>query len=439
MGKHIALEKQRELALTGDEMTSWLTMVESPLDLMERILSRNNLHRALEQVCRNDGAAGVDGMTTEDLSDYLKEHWLDIKSALLSGEYTPSAVLRVEIPKPSGGVRKLGIPTVLDRFLQQAVLQVLQLDWDHTFSDSSFGFRPERSAHDAIRQAKRYIESNYKFVVDIDLEKFFDQVCHERLMSKLRKRIDDPRVTDLIFKFLKSGVISNGKFEKSTKGTPQGGPLSPLLSNLVLDELDKELENRGHKFCRYADDCNIYVKSKRAGRRVMQSISRYIEKKLKLKVNTDKSAIDRPHKRKFLGFSFRGKRIKVSDESYKRLKARIRELTQRTRGLRIDSVIEELSIYLRGWKGYYGISECKSKFKLIDSWIKRRLRCYIWKQWGSSGYRRLKELGVRGKLKWNTCKSAHGPWRISHSPALTFALPHKYFSDLGLISLYDNY
>lgn len=437
MRDHIALEKRRESALKGGEMTTKSPISESPLNLMERILSKENLHKALEQVYRNGGAAGIDGMTTEDLPEYLKDHWLEIRHSLLQQEYIPKAVLRVEIPKPNGGVRKLGIPTVLDRFLQQATLQVLQADWDPFFSDSSFGFRPNRSCHDAIRQSQRFIKEGYKDVIDIDLEKFFDQVNHDRLMSILNRRIKDRRVSSLIFKFLKSGIMNKGCFEKSEKGTPQGGPLSPLLSNLVLDELDKELEKRGHKFCRYADDCNIYVRSKRAGRRVMHSISRYITNKLKLKVNVEKSAVSKPHKRKFLGFSFRGNRIKVSDESFKSLKTKIRGITQRTRGLRIESIIEELSIYLRGWKGYYGISECRSKFKLIDSWIKRRLRCYIWKQWGSSGYRKLKELGVRGKLKWNTCKSAHGPWRISHSPALTLALPNKYFSELGLISLHD--
>jgi len=437
MRDHIALEKRRESALTGGEMVTKSPMSESPLNLMELILSKKNLHKAFEQVYRNDGAAGIDGMTVDDLSDYLKDHWQEIRRSLLEEEYIPKAVLRVEIPKPNGGVRKLGIPTVLDRFLQQAILQVLQDEWDQTFSESSFGFRPNRSCHDAIRQSQKFIKQGYKDVVDIDLEKFFDQVNHDRLMSKLNKRIKDRRVSSLIFKFLKSGIMNKGCFEKNEKGTPQGGPLSPLLSNLVLDELDKELEKRGHKFCRYADDCNIYVRSKRAGRRVMHSISRYITNKLKLKVNVEKSAVSKPHKRKFLGFSFRGNRIKVSDESFKSLKTKIRGITQRTRGLRVESIIEELSIYLRGWKGYYGISECRSKFKLIDSWIKRRLRCYIWKQWGSSGYRKLKELGVRGKLKWNTCKSAHGPWRISHSPAVALALPNKYFSELGLISLHD--
>lgn len=405
--------------------------------LMERVLERENMFCALRRVEKNRGVSGVDGMGVEDLRGYLKEYWPSIKEQLLSGEYTPYPVRRVEIPKSTGGKRKLGIPTVLDRLIQQALLQVLQEQWDLTFSSASFGFRPGRSAHQAVARAQRYVKDGYKWVVDIDLEKFFDKVDHDRLMSEVRKRVSDWRVLRLIRRYLESGVLEDDMLYASLEGTPQGGPLSPLLANLLLDQLDRELEERGHRFVRYADDCNIYVGSRRAGQRVKYSITRFLSTKLKLKVNESKSVVDRPWKCTFLGFSFT-RRIRrcVSGKAIKAFKARVREITGRTRGRRIERIVEELRRYEIGWRLYYGFAEARSKFKELDSWIKRRLRCYLWKQWGRRGYRELIKQGVSRDLAWNTSKSAHGPWRLSRSPALAFALPARHFASLGLPRLY---
>jgi len=408
--------------------------------LLERVLERGNMFMALQQVMDNKGCGGVDRVHVDDLPAYLKEHWPRIREELRNGSYKPQPVKRITIPKQGGGERHLGVPTVVDRLIQQALLQVLQPEWDPTFSESSYGFRPERNAHQAVRAARRFIRSGRRWVVDMDLEKFFDRVNHDVLMHRVRQRIHDPAVVRLIQSYLKAGIMSHTGYHESEEGTPQGGPLSPLLSNLLLDDLDKELERRGHSFARYADDCNIYVRSRKAGERVMRSVSRYLARKLRLKVNEEKSAVDRPWRRKFLGFTFRthkGVSIRISPESERTLKQKVRVLTLRTRGLGFDTIVEELSRYLRGWVGYYQLNEIKRPFTELDKWIRRRLRCYAWKQWGRAGYRRLRELGVSVRLAWNTSKSAHGPWRLSHSPALNYAMPKTYFEERGIPSLSD--
>jgi RNA-directed DNA polymerase len=388
--------------------------------LMERVVERDNLIRALKQVERNGGSPGIDGMTVEGLAPYLRHHWPRLKEALLRGAYVPQPVKRVEIPKPGGGVRKLGIPTVVDRFIQQAILQVFQPEWDPEFSESSFGFRPGRNAHQAVARAQRYVKEGFSWVVDMDVEKFFDRVNHDKLMNEVAKRVKDRRVLRIIRRFLEAGV------------------LSPLLANLLLDKLDRELERRGHRFVRYADDCNIYVRSRRAGCRVMRRVNEFLSNRLKLKVNEAKSAVARPWQRKFLGFSFSrfDYRRRISLGAIKRFRERIREITSRTRGRSIAGIAAELGRYLRGWKAYFGFAEALSPLKELDSWIRRRLRCYLWKQWGRRGYRELRNRGVSRDLAWNTAKSAHGPWRLSRSPGLAFALPASYFVSLGVPILY---
>jgi len=405
--------------------------------LMEKVVERDNLLTAFRNVKRNGGSPGIDGMTVKKLPGYLKRRWPKIRRQLLSGTYVPLPVRRVEIPKPGGGIRQLGIPTVLDRFIQQALLQVLQQDWDTTFSESSYGFRPKRSAHQAIKQSQKYLKKGYQWVVDMDLEKFFDRVNHDKLMSEVRRRVSDRRVNVLIRRFLRSGVEHEGKLLITEMGTPQGGPLSPLLANLVLDGLDRELERRGHRFVRYADDCNIYVKSKRAGLRVLRSISRFLSSHLKLSVNEAKSAVDRPWRRQFLGFTFSSRlNRRISSKSIKRFKNRIRDITCRVRGRRIEVIAKELRRFMLGWQGYFNFTEVLYILRELDSWVKRRLRCYLWKQWGRRGYRELLKRGVSRDLAWNTAKSAHGPWRLSRSPGLAFALPAKYFASLGLPRLF---
>jgi len=408
--------------------------------LMEEVCERKNLKRALKRVKANKGSPGVDGMTVEEVPGYLREHWAEVKEQLLEGAYEPQPVKRVEIPKPGGGVRKLGVPTVLDRFVQQSALQVLQKQWDPTFSEHSYGFRPGRSAHQAVVQAQKHIAEDHRYVVDIDLEKFFDRVNHDMLMGRVAKRVTDKRMLRLIRAFLNAGVMENGLVGPTDEGTPQGGPLSPLLSNLVLDDLDRELERRGHRFVRYADDCNIYVRSMRAGERVMESITRFIEKKLKLKVNKSKSAVARPRERKFLGFSFtsnREPRRRIAPKALKRFKKRVRELTRRTRGVSIEKMVTQLSRYLKGWLGYFAICETPVVLERLESWIRRRLRCVVWKQWkrGRTRFAELRRRGVRKGLAARTAGSAHGPYRLSNSPALTIALPNGYFRSLGLPKL----
>jgi RNA-directed DNA polymerase len=407
--------------------------------LMERVVARGNLLAALARVKRNGGSPGVDGRTVEALPGYLREHWPQIREALLAGTYRPRPVKRVEIPKPGGGVRKLGVPIVLDRFIQQALLQVLQPEWDKTFSEGSYGFRPGRSAHQAVAQAQKYLSAGYGWVVDLDLEKFFDRVNHDKLMSLVKERVADRRVLQLIDRYLKAGALTDEGLEVTVEGTPQGGPVSPLLANLLLDGLDKELEHRGHRFVRYADDCNVYVKSARAGQRVLASVTRFLERRLKLAVNAAKSAVDRPWRRTFLGFTFTGRRPnrrRVSEKALKACKDEVRHRTFRTRGESLVRVVGDLRCYLDGWYTYFGFAEAPSSFKELDSWIRRRLRGYLWKQWGRRRYRELRRRGVSRDLAWNTVKSAHGPWRLSRSPALAIALPGRYFDALGLPRLH---
>lgn len=413
---------------------------EATAHLMEEVGQRENLRKALKRVKKNRGSPGVDGMTVQQLPGYLCEHWPTIKDQLLQGTYKPQPVKRVKIPKPGGGVRRLGIPTVLDRFIQQAVLQVLQKRWDPMFSESSYGFRPDRSAHQAVAQAQTYIAEGYNWVVDIDLEKFFDRVNHDMLMGRVAKRVSDKRLLKLIRAFLNAGVMEDGLVGPTDEGTPQGGSLSPLLSNLVLDDLDRELEKRGHRFVRYADDCNIYVRSERAGQRVMESITRFITKKLKLKVNRCKSAVDRPWRREFLGFSFtsgREPKRRISPQALRRFKERIRELTPRSGRWNIEQICEHLARYLLGWRGYFGFCQTPSVLRNLDSWIRRRLRSVVWKQWkrGRTRYAELRKRNVGKRLAAQTAGSCHGPWRIARSPALSFALPNAYFTSVGLPKL----
>jgi RNA-directed DNA polymerase len=383
-------EKRSEASRAIKEGTESLVAersAESPAiseALMEEVIEGENLKQALGRVKANKGSPGVDGMMVEELTGYLKEHWPSIREHLLSGIYKPQPVKRVEIAKPGGGIRKLGIPTVLDRFIQQAVMQVLQRRWDPTFSQRSYGFRPSRSAHQAVAQAQQYVAGGYRWVVDIDLEKFFDRVNHDKLMGEVAKRITDKRVLKLIRAYLSAGVMENGLVSAMEEGTPQGGPLSPLLSNIVLDELDQELERRGHRFVRYADDCNIYVGSRRAGQRVMESITGFITTRLKLRVNSEKSAVGRPWERKFLGFSLtsnREPRRRIAPQAVKRFKERVRELTRRTRGISLEEMVKQLTVYLRGWREYFGFCQTTSVLQSFDQWVRHRLRAMAWKQW----------------------------------------------------------
>jgi RNA-directed DNA polymerase len=416
---------------------------ESPAvaeQLMEEVCDRENLERAWKRVRGNKGGPGVDGMTIDDARDYLREQWPSIRSRLLEGTYQPQPVKRVEIPKPEGGIRKLGVPCVVDRLIQQALLQVLQARWDPTFSEHSYGFRPGRSAHQAVAQAQRYVADGYGFVVDIDLEKFFDRVNHDSLMARVAARESDKRVLKLIRAYLNAGVMEDGLVHPVKEGTPQGGPLSPLLSNLVLDDLDKELSRRGHRFCRYADDCNIYVRSRRAGERVMASVSRFLTQKLRLKVNEAKSAVARPEERSFLGFSISndGSERRIAPTALNKFKTRIRDLTRRTRGLSLVQLIEELAPYLIGWRSYFGFCQTPRVLMHLEAWIRRRLRAYLWRQW-RNGRNRFKELRRRGVPKFNAAVAAGSPtgfWRMSSHPAVQQALRNHAFDSLGLPRLH---
>jgi group II intron reverse transcriptase/maturase len=405
-----------------------------PDALLGKVLERANLQRALKQVRQNQGAPGVDGMTVDALPRYLKDHWPAIREQLETGRYRPQPVKRVDIPKGNGKRRHLGIPTVLDRFIQQAIAQVISAQWEPHFHPHSYGFRPNRSAHQAVRYVQRTIRDGYGWVVDMDLESFFDRVNHDRLMARLKGRTADAGVLRLINRFLKAGVLIDGEQHATMMGVPQGGPLSPVLANVVLDELDWELNRRGHRFARYADDCTILVKSRHAGERVMASVTRFVSDSLRLTVNPLKSAVDRPWKRTFLGFtvSRTGKQLKVAAKALDTLKAKVRALTRRTRGKRFAVIVAELRRTLLGWKAYFDIAEVLSPLRDIDKWIRRKLRCYIWKQWGRSGYRNLRKRGVKVRDAWHTSQSAHGPWRVSQTPALALALPVHYFTERGL-------
>lgn len=424
----------RDEAEAGERAHAESTQTEA---LLARVLERENLQRALKQVRQNKGAPGIDGMTVDALPDYLKHHWPELREQLVAGTYRPQPVRRVEIPKPDGKTRPLGIPTVLDRFIQQAIAQVISAQWEPHFHPHSYGYRPQRSAHDAVRHVQATIREGRSWVVDIDLQAFFDRVNHDRLMARLKSRCHDRDLLRLINRYLKAGVRVEEDTEATTMGVPQGGPLSPVLANVVLDELDWELDRRGHRFARYADDCNILVRSKRAGERVMKSVSRFVSDSLRLTVNPLKSAVERPAKRTFLGFtvSRNGALLKVADKAIDKLKGDVRALTRRTRGRRLDDIIAELKKALLGWKAYFGIAEVLSPLRDIDKWVRRKLRCYLWKQWGRSGYRELRRRGVTVREAWNTSKSAHGPWRLSKTPALALALPRRYFRNLGLPEL----
>jgi len=413
-------------------------------ELWERVWEGSNLLTALKRVESNGGAAGIDGMPVGELRPYLKAHWLEIRAALDQQTYQPSPVRRVEIPKPDGGMRWLGIPTVLDRFLQQAIAQALTPLFEPRFSHYSYGFRPGRSAHDAIQQAQEYVQAGYGWAVDIDLEKFFDRVNHDMLMARVARVVKDKRVLKLIRAYLNSGVMVSGVVLDTEEGTPQGGPLSPLLSNIMLDDLDKELEQRGHKFVRYADDCNIYVKTPRAGERVMESVKAFLEKKLKLKVNPKKSKVDRATRVKFLGFSFYKHKgeilIRMANRSKERFAEKIRRLTKRTRSGKLEDVIAELNRYTMGWVGYFWRANTASVFEGLDSWIRRRLRQMVWKRWkrGTTRYRELVRLGVP-RARAGLGAVGKSPWHMSKSPVINEALSNGYFRSLGLRSIKTRY
>ncbi|HWR71819.1 MAG TPA: group II intron reverse transcriptase/maturase [Nitrospirota bacterium] len=421
----------------GTEPSTVKSATERPATerLMEEVCERENLNKALRKVRSNQGSPGIDGMTVDKLRDHLIDHWPAIRKQLIAGKYKPSAVKRVTIPKPDGGERKLGIPTALDRFIQQAVLQVLQPIWDSAFSDQSYGFRPGRSAHQAVAKAQEYIGQGKAVVVDLDLEKFFDRVNHDILMSRIARKVTDKRLLKLIRAYLAAGVMENGLVSPTDEGTPQGGPLSPLLSNIMLDDLDKELDRRGHSFVRYADDCNIYVKTERAGQRVMESVKRFLTKKLKLKVNEKKSAVGKPQERKFLGFSYTwGKELKrrIAPAALKRFKTKVRELTGKSRS--IHQTVKNLAKYLTGWRGYFGFSQTPSVIQSLESWIRRRLRSIIWRQ-GKRGKTRYKELRQRGIPHFQAAVAAGaptGPWGMARHATVQQAFPNAYFDSLGL-------
>ncbi len=412
--------------------------------LWEAIWERQNLLTAVKRVESNRGAPGVDGMRVEVLRPYLKDHWPEVQEALESGRYRPSPVRRVEIPKPEGGVRELGVPTVLDRLLQQAIAQVLTLLFEPRFSPYSYGFRPGRSAHDAVRQAQEYVREGYDWVVDIDLEKFFDRVNHDMLMARVARVVKDKRVLKLIRAYLESGVMMQGVVVRTEVGTPQGGPLSPLLANILLDDLDRELEKRGHKFVRYADDCNIYVGSRRAGERVMKSVRRFLEQKLKLKVNPKKSRVEHAQRVTLLGFicyRYRGEvRIRVDQRALKRFRAKMRRLTKRTRPGKLEDLIPEINTYLMGWIAYYRLADTPSVFVELDGWLRRRLRQLLWKRWkrGTTRYRELVRLGLpRERAALGALGKS--PWRMSRSPGVNEALDTAYWRSQGLKSIVERY
>jgi RNA-directed DNA polymerase len=413
--------------------------------MIQELLSRENLLTALKRVEANKGSHGVDGMSVKALRDHILQNWQKLRQAIEEGTYEPSPVRRVEIPKPDGkGVRLLGIPTVTDRFIQQAIAQVLNPVFDPQFSEHSYGFRPNRRGHDAVREAKQYMKEGYRWVVDLDLEKFFDRVNHDRLMAKLAEKVKDKMILKLIRKYLQSGVMINGVVMDTKEGTMQGGPLSPLLSNVVLDELDKELEERGHLFVRYADDCNIYVKTRKAGERVKESITAFIENRLKLKVNQAKSAVDRPWKRKFLGFSFtvnKDPKVRIAPQSMKKVKTRIREITSRKKPISMEQRIRELNQYLTGWGGYFMLADTPSVFQGLDEWIRRRLRMCLWKQWKKpkTKVKRLISLGAPKDKAFEWGNTRKGYWRIAGSPILQRSLDNQYWLSNGWKSLTDRY
>jgi RNA-directed DNA polymerase len=434
------IHKDKDTACQGLTATKEIASPGAMM-VMEQVVGHENLHKALRRVKSNKGAAGIDGMTVDGLEPHLKEHWKRIRQELLSGEYAPQPVRRVDIPKPGRkGTRMLGIPTVVDRFIQQAVLQVLTPIFDPTFSESSYGFRPGRSQHQAIKTARKYVESGNRWIVDMDLEKFFDRVNHDVLMSRVARRVKDKRILKLIRGFLSAGIMFAGVVQVQEEGTPQGGPLSPLLSNILLDDLDKELEKRGHAFCRFADDCNVYVKSKVAGERVMESVTRFLARRLRLMVNHAKSAVARPWKRKFLGYSMTmhyKPKLKVSPESVKRLKGDLREIFRRGRGRKLTSVITEITGKIAGWANYYKLSQVKNIFEELDQWIRRKLRCILWRQWKKPKTRAKKmiQLGLKKERGWQSAMNGRGPWWNAGASHMNACVPAKMLHAQGLVSL----
>ena len=432
-----------DLARKGTESRKAENRTEHPAAqerVMEEVCEVRNLKQALRRVKQNGGSPGIDGRRVEELAPYLVRNWNEIRESLLNGRYRPQAVKRVEIAKPTGGTRLLGIPTVVDRFVQQAMLQVLQKRWEPSFSTHSHGFRPGRSAHQAVAEAQQHIAEGYRWVVDLDLEQFFDQVNHDRLMSRVAERVSDKRALKLIRRMLEAGVMMGGLVRPTEQGTPQGGPLSPLLSNIVLDELDQELERRGHRFVRYADDCNVYVRSERAGQRVMESLRRYITSKLRLRLNESKSAVAQPWNRKFLGFSFTNRKEpkrRIAPEAVMRFKKRVRGLTRPTCGRSIGETLAELNMYLNGWMGYFGFAQTGSVMATLNRWIRRRLRSLIWRQWRTWKRRStaLEQLGIDERTACRTAATRRGPWYTSNQYPLSAALSNSYFADLGLIEL----
>ena len=415
--------------------------VSEQLQLMERVVERSNMQRAYSRVKQNKGAPGVDGMSVGQLGGFLRTHWPAIKERLLEGSYEPKPVRRVTIPKASGGMRPLGIPTVLDRLIQQALHQVLSALFEPEFSKNSFGFRPGRSAHQAVLQARQYQHDGKRWVVDMDLAQFFDEVNHDKLMAKIGRKVKDWRVKKLICRYLRAGVLSGGVVSVPERGTPQGGPLSPLLSNIVLDELDRELERRGHSFCRYADDCNIYVGSRKSGERVMASITRFVEQQLKLRVNRNKSAVARPWQRKFLGYTFswhRKARIRVAKTSIKRLKSNLKVLFRKGRGRNLQRFIQqELNPVIRGWINYFRLSEFAGFAEQLDQWLRRHLRCILWRQWKRPWrrFQRLMKLGLSEERAARSAFNQRGPWFNAGASHMNLALPRRYFDQLGLICM----
>ncbi|NQV33308.1 MAG: group II intron reverse transcriptase/maturase [Phycisphaeraceae bacterium] len=427
-------------ALTPDGPVSRRRVADQPnpnTSLLERILSRENMLLAWQQVKANQGSYGVDKMTITALPEYARAHWATIRASLLAGTYKPLPVRRVEIPKPAGGKRPLGIPTVLDRMIQQAIAQVLGPIFDPTFSVSSFGYRPGRSAHQAIYQLRGYIQQGYRVAVDMDLSKFFDTVNHDALMHRVAKRVHDKRVLHLIGKYLRAGVVIKGRLEATRQGVPQGGPLSPLLSNVMLDDLDKELERRGHRFARYADDFVILVKSQCAGERVMASVTRFLEQRLRLRVNTDKSRVCSTNDCAFLGFTFRGTKIRWLDRAFDKFKRRVRLLTGRSWRVSMSYRIKKLNQYLQGWTAYFGISEYYRPFGKLDAWIRRRIRMCFWKQWryARTKVRELRKLGTRLDTAIVTAISRKGPWRLSRTLATQTGMTNQWLTDLGLLNV----
>lgn len=432
-----------EVALCAEaEAASHLRTKAESSGLMGAVCERGNLKLAYQRVVENKGAAGVDGIGVAELKDHLKRHWPTIKAKLLAGSYMPLPVRRVDIPKPQGGVRTLGIPTLTDRLIQQALHQVLSPIFEADFSESSYGFRAGRNAHQAVKAAQRYVAEGRRFVVDMDLEKFFDRVNHDLLMEKLSKKIDDGRVLRLIRRYLEAGMMAEGIVSPRTEGTPQGGPLSPLLSNILLTELDRELERRGHAFCRYADDCNIYVGSQRAGERIMASITWFLADTLKLTVNAAKSAVARPWERKFLGYSLtwhKAPRLRIAPASYQRLENRVREVLKGTRGRSLIVTIAELNPILRGWMAYFRLTETRKALEELDGWIRHKLRCILWRQW-KRPYTRATNLMKAGLTEERAFRSAfnqRGSWWNSGASHMNQAFPKSFFDRLGLVSLLD--